>query len=269
MIAVKNAISHAFSNFFVTSTGIASFVHSAWVLARIMGGEAPQTDDTLAFMIYWAPSLLIAASLDIGQISVSVDIRNGQRTKAKYFTFACFSISAYFLNWLYIAHHMPALSLASGVRAEWLPIVTIIRDSALWLLPLALPLSTLLFTISTTSDTHSTASNEHHANARATMPLQAPPSPVAAPTSPLALPYSPSNAIEQNHDIRDVVIEQSDDTEGHIVHCPQCEWQGVYQSQSSAQRAIRAHSLVHAKQPLSVNAMSVNGAKSNGVHNAS
>jgi hypothetical protein len=47
-----------------------------------------------------------------------------------------------------MAHHMPALELAPGVRATWAGFATVMRDAAVWVIPALLPLSTLLYTFS-------------------------------------------------------------------------------------------------------------------------
>jgi hypothetical protein len=43
---------------------------------------------------------------------------------------------------------MPSLALAAGVRETWAGFATVMRDSAVWIIPALLPLSTLLYTFS-------------------------------------------------------------------------------------------------------------------------
>ncbi len=135
---------------FIFATGLAALVHSTWTLGTLFTGPEP-TPVTLQWLLWAFPAFLIAFALDIGQIVTSADLRAGQRHRAKYATFFVFSAAVYFLQWNYIAAHMPASPLAEGVRAQWLPLANTIRDSALWILPALLPLSTLLYTFSSSS----------------------------------------------------------------------------------------------------------------------
>jgi hypothetical protein len=91
------------------------------------------------------PALLIAFALT-GQIATSAEIRAwADRTAWYVYVFAA---ATYYLQWLYIAHHMPALQLAQGVRESWQTFATVMRDAAIWIIPALLPLSTLLYTFS-------------------------------------------------------------------------------------------------------------------------
>ena len=97
------------------------------------------------------PALLIAFALDVGQIATSSEIRSGQRTTAKYTTFRrVFAFATYYLQWLYIAHHMPSLQLGPGVYADGLAgrVVLLTRNAAIWFIPALLPLSTTMYTLS-------------------------------------------------------------------------------------------------------------------------
>ena len=132
---------------FIAATGVAALAHSTWSLATLFTGEEPQ-QFTFAWFAWLAPALLIAFALDVGQIVTSSEIRAGQRKPVKYLTFAVFAIATYYLQWLYIAHHMPALALSPGVRESWGEIATLLRDAAIWIVPALLPLSTLLYTFS-------------------------------------------------------------------------------------------------------------------------
>ena len=132
---------------FIMATGIAALIHSTWSLATLFAGKEPP-QMTVAWFAWIVPALLIAFALDVGQIVTSYEIRAGQRTRAKYATFVVFSVATYFLQWLHIIHHIPALDLSEGVRGEWHYLVNLIRDCAIWIIPALLPLSTLLYTFS-------------------------------------------------------------------------------------------------------------------------
>lgn len=144
-----NIFKHMIENLFVTATGIAALIHSTWSLGTLFTGEQPDpSTNMLGFLGWIIPALLIAFALDIGQIFTSAEIRKGDTRKIKYVTFGIFAVATYYLQWLYMAHHIPLLSLESGIRTEWLPQVTLLRDMAIWIVPAFMPLSTALYTIS-------------------------------------------------------------------------------------------------------------------------
>lgn len=146
---MKNrVILHLVEQPFVFATGVAALVHSTWSLGTLFAGNQPPAGLTVDYIGWLAPALLIAFALDVGQIATSTEIRKHGLTWARGFTFVVFAVATYYLQWLYIAHHMPALQLAPGVRESWGTLATLIRDSALWFIPSLLPLSTLLYTFS-------------------------------------------------------------------------------------------------------------------------
>jgi len=139
-------LKHIFQQPFVTATGAAALVHSTWALGTLFAGEQPVGGWAL---IGWlAPALLIAFALDVGQIVTSAEIRQNGLTWTRGFTFVVFAGATYYLQWLYIAHHMPALAIAAGVSDVARQTVVSMRDAALWIIPALLPLSTLLYTFS-------------------------------------------------------------------------------------------------------------------------
>jgi len=133
---------------FIVATGIAALVHSTWALAIYFSGKLPVGADWLQVLGYYAPALLIAFSLDVGQIVTGIEIRDGHRTWQKYATFLTFAVATFFLQFLYISAHLPEIPLAPGIRSEWVSIIQWIRDLAVFLLPALLPMSTLLYTFS-------------------------------------------------------------------------------------------------------------------------
>lgn len=148
-----NILKHMLENLFITATGIAALIHSTWAVGTIFAGNQPDPQsEPLAFFGWLIPALLIAFSFDIGQIYTSGEIRAGDKRKRKYATFIFFAVGTYFLQWLYIVHHMPALELAGGVSENWQPIVKSIRDMSIWLAPALLPMSTTLYTLSQSND---------------------------------------------------------------------------------------------------------------------
>jgi hypothetical protein len=143
------ALRHAFGQPFITATGAAALVHSTWALGTLFSGLQPDPATQLMSYLGWlVPALLISFALDVGQIATSAEIREHGLTRSRGITFFVFSAATYYLQWLYIAHHMPSLALAAGVRETWAGFATVMRDSAVWIVPALLPLSTLLYTLS-------------------------------------------------------------------------------------------------------------------------
>lgn len=142
-------ISRLFARFwthiFVIATGFAALTHSTWTLATAFGGSEP-SQFTGAWWSWLIPGFLIAFSFDIGQIAISVELRNGERTRAKYIAFLVLAISTYFLQWWYLAHHLPSLVLAEGLRPDWKPFASFMSDAIIWIAPGLLPLATTLYT---------------------------------------------------------------------------------------------------------------------------
>lgn len=139
-------LKHLFENPFISATGAAALVHSTWALATLFAGEQPEG---IWHLLGWLlPALLIAFALDVGQIATSAEIREHGLSFARGVTFLVFSGATYYLQWLYIAHHMPALELAPGISEIAHNTAVYMRDAALWLIPALLPLSTLLYTFS-------------------------------------------------------------------------------------------------------------------------
>lgn len=144
-----NLLNHITAQIFVTAAGLAAFVHSTWSLATFFTGQEPdKRADIFAWVLWIVPAALIAFAIDVGQINTAHEIRSGQRTIKKYITFTVFAVATYYLQWLYIVHHMPEIALASGITAEAQSLVMAIRNAAIWILPALLPLSTLLYTLS-------------------------------------------------------------------------------------------------------------------------
>lgn len=221
-----NIIRHITSQPFVFSTGIAALAHSTWALATLFAGKEP-TQFTVEWFAWLLPALAIAFALDVGQIVTSAEIRAGQKKTIKYVTFAVFALATYFLQWLYMIHHVPALDLSEGVRNEWQFIVTLIRDCSIWIIPALLPLSTLLYTFSTEHNQTSaqTATIEGHSQ-HATITTQ-----------------QTTIIEEQPHE--EPIIEGDNPTIAVpmpiTVVCEHCGWTRAYSSELSAQRGLAGH----------------------------
>lgn len=144
---MRSSLRHIASQPFVVATGFAALVHSTWSLATLFAGHEPE-QFTPTWLAWVAPALLIALSIDLGQVVTAAEIRNGQRNRIKLATFVTFAVATYGLQWFHLAHHSPLILLADGVRKDWQPFAQFLSDAMLWFVPALLPLSTLLYTFS-------------------------------------------------------------------------------------------------------------------------
>lgn len=132
---------------FILAVGFYALMHSTWTLATLfLGLEPPQL--TFAWFAWVVPAFVFAIAIDVGQIVTSVELRNGERTRFKYATFAVLAIATYYLQWWYLAVHMPLIPLSEGVSQSYVTASISLRDFALWVVPGLLPLSTFLYTFS-------------------------------------------------------------------------------------------------------------------------
>jgi hypothetical protein len=176
----QSLLTHLTDQPFIVATGVAAFAHSTWTLGTWFAGMQPVVTANLLdggingawvaqslHLAFWlTPAALIAFALDVGQIATSRDIQRGQRTWAKYATFAVFAVATYYLQWLYLAHHMPVVSMSAGIRPDMLEFVLMMRDLSIWFIPLLLPLSTLLYTFS-----HADAKQQADASVQSEAPI--------------------------------------------------------------------------------------------------
>lgn len=146
---ITHQLKHVVEQPFVFATGLAALVHSTWSLGTLFSGQQPDAALNVHFAGWIIPALLIAFALDIGQISTSMEIREDGLTASRGVTFVVFAVATYYLQWLYMAHHMPDLPLAAGVTGKvWTEFAINLRDAGIWLVPSLLPLSTILYTFS-------------------------------------------------------------------------------------------------------------------------
>lgn len=207
-------LKHLIHQPFVFATGLAALVHSTWSLGTLFSGVQPTAQLSVAFVGWIVPAFLIAFALDVGQIVTSAEIRGGQKTRMKYATFAVFAVATYYLQWLYIAHHMPEMELAKGVRETWSDFATVLRDAAIWIIPALLPLSTLLYTFSGHEDAESI--------------------PVVT-VEPVQVKRSEAPA--------QLAMPLQDDS--HVAECPACGWLKSYDNPDSARRGLATHQSKH------------------------
>jgi hypothetical protein len=219
---------HMMEQPFVLATGLAALIHSTWSLGTLFAGTEPTPQFTLQWFGWLIPALLIAFALDVGQIATSADIRTNGLTLARGVTFGVFSLATWYLQWLYIAHHMPALDLAPGIGDAHRAAAEVLRDMAMWFIPALLPLSTMLYTISGHRE-QTAATQDPTEHLQLAMSGQ----PVQVDKLPLKLPI----LADQTDDREPVEVEELP----HIASCSFCAWSGSYSSEIGAQRAKRAH----------------------------
>lgn len=197
---------------FVIATGFAALVHSTWTLATIFNGPEPAVVD--GHWISWVlAAFMFAFAIDVGQIAISIELRAGERTRAKFVAFAVLAALTYFFQWWYVAMHLPDMKLSAGVRPDWLPFATFLRDAALWVVPGALPLSTTIYTFS-------------YAKPRVARSAKSAIAPMQKAIVPVAQPAS------------DLTIELP---QKFFVQCPDCEWSKECDTPRSATNSLTAH----------------------------
>lgn len=219
---------HVVEQPFIFATGIAALVHSTWSIGTLFSGKQPPAGFTVEFIGWIVPAFLIAFALDVGQIATSAEIRGGNRSKAKYATFAVFALSTFYLQWLYIAHHMPALDLSLGVRDEWAWFATLLRDASIWIIPLFLPLSTLMYTFSSEHEKLPTVQDSPVVTPAVTVQVQAPVQemlPAPAPETPMLQPL-------KHEDV---------EPDKHVAKCDACGWEKQYETPRAARAALSTH----------------------------
>ncbi len=142
------ALKHIYHQPFIFATGIAALIHSTWALGTLFSGIAPVPAFTWAYISWIVPAFLIAFALDVGQISTSSQIREKGMSLSLGFTFVIFAFATYYLQWLYMAVHMPLLDISAGVTGVHYDIAVMLRNVGIWLIPALLPISTVAYTFS-------------------------------------------------------------------------------------------------------------------------
>lgn len=222
-------LKHIIEQPFIFATGMAALIHSTWALGTLFSGHAPEVNWQSWEWYEWiVPALLIAFALDVGQISTSGQIRDNGLTKARAFTFVIFAIATYYLQWLYMAVHMPLLEISPGVTGVHTAIAESLRNVAIWLIPALLPISTVSYTFSGESSNQETVVMDYEKEKRE---------------------YIEGDYVD--HEININLLEDTRDAlpfvdvdyqENHSANCEFCEWyKDGYDSQLNASRAIKMH----------------------------
>ena len=221
-------LKHMSENLFITFTGIAALVHSTWSLGTMFSGQAPAWP-SWDFLAWVLPAFFVAFAMDIGQISTSAAIRHNGLTWQRGITFFVFALATYYLQFLYIAHHLPLLALAAGISESHRDLVKTSVDAAIWILPLFLPLATMLYTISD-------GDSKEHPKANETDNQDDKP-------KNEALLINDEN-LSENAGFT-ILAEERIQEPRYIAECRHCSWNKEYETQKSAERALRTHESLH------------------------
>ena len=223
---------HIFGQLFVFFTGMAALLHSTWSIGTLFSGVQPEPTidlfnrfpDAIHFLGWIVPAFLIALSLDIGQVKTAAEIKEGQRHWSKLLTFAVFAVATYYLQWFYLTEHTPTLVASQGIREEWRWTVQLIRDWSLWLIPLLLPLSTIMYTFSDRKTTISPA-----------------PAPVDQAPIPVPVVTEDRPLLTEAHEpvISEVGVISS--LVPVVITCPNCDWSKEYTTAEQAERGLAMH----------------------------
>lgn len=235
-------LKHMSENLFITFTGIAALVHSTWSLGTMFSGVAP-SGDWWAYAAWVLPAFFVAFALDVGQISTSAAIRHNGLTWQRGLAFFVFAVATYYLQFLYIAHHMPSLPIASGVSQFHQWTVVTARDAAIWILPLLLPLSTMLYTISDGDNKE--------------QPIAAP-----LPEPTISIDKAAPPLIEEKvtgFSSSVMLAEEIIQEPKYPAHCDDCGWHNEFLTDKAATRALRTHKNLHCKAKHDLEKVSQNG----------
>lgn len=211
---------------FIFATSIAMFVHSTWTFNTLFAGEQPALDGSLSawvpYLLWVTPGALIAAAIDIGQVQTSSKLMRAKtiaRRGALLVTFMVLAIAGYYLQWFHLVHHMPALNFGQGLAPATQDAVRTARDAAIFIIPMLLPISTILYTVSEIGE-----HDEH-------MPAVPDVAPVVVEVPEIA--QLPDN------------LPADDNVNEYTALCEHCGWSREYDSPESMQRGLNAHQSRH------------------------
>ncbi len=204
-MSIKN---HILKGGFVLATSVAAFFHTVWVLGTLMSGEQPLppndllTPEGAVFAVktlaWHTPAALIALAIDIGFVDTSRRIERILHSGRKagfmlYVTFGVLALTMYFLQFIYMAVHVPMVSLGDGVSLSLKQQLKGLFDIAVFVIPALLPIAITLYTFAsggheTTPQTPASAPTLHDTPPVA-MDTPAPaPTIVVTPAPPAELP---------------------------------------------------------------------------------
>lgn len=235
-------LKHMSENLFITFTGIAALVHSTWSLGTMFSGVAPAWP-SWDYMAWVLPAFFVAFAMDIGQISTSAAIRHNGLTWQRGVTFFVFALATYYLQFLYIAHHLPLMELAKGISESHKETVQVSVDAAIWILPLFLPLATMLYTISD-------GDVKQQPNLHEPEPLTEKPK-----NDEQIFTEVKERDIEASVMLAEEIIQEP----VYLVMCEDCGWSREYDDEKAANRGMRTHKHLHCSKRHEIEKVGQNG----------
>lgn len=197
---------HVFAQPFLVAVSLAAAIHSSWSFSTLFTGLEPHPQFSASWFSWIVPGVMLAFSVDIGLLSLANQIRLGNRTRGRLLAFAVLCVAMGFLQFLYIAAHMPEVHLGAGVRGDWVGLVSLLRDASIWVLPMLLPTALILFAFSEETVVH------------------------ANMTSTSLVPST------------QVTVEK---TRAISMVCPECSWSAIFPSQAAAVQGLIDHRRTH------------------------
>lgn len=237
---------------------IATAHHTSWSAATVMNGAMPSDANTIALIGWWLSGLAFAIAVDVSMFAVAARIREGERNVGFVVAFAFVALMSTYTQLLYAwAHVQPLHALGNGVSAEWIANLQWLIDLRIVLLPLALPVISVLYTIAGIGG-HAQA---HEGNAPSVSVAPQPIIPIqqnfsfpviadATQAPRISAPSVPQIALRsgasggQRTGATDNAVTQSEDGM-HLASCPVCNWQSAKESERSARNALVAHMRRH------------------------
>jgi hypothetical protein len=183
---MKRILKHALEMPFVTAVSIAALLHSSWSLSTYFTGSEPTPQFTTLWFAWVLPGALIGIAIDIGILSIAIELKHGQRSRAKLAAFFVLSAAMFYLQFLYLAAHTPLVPIAPGVSAGWLTVATTLRDLSVWVIPALLPLACLLYAFSDRKNDKQEPARQNRDQRRAALIAGMESAPIAS--TPSALP---------------------------------------------------------------------------------
>jgi len=211
---MKRVLIHVLSSPFVLVTSTAALIHSSWTLAVIFGGLEPTTFGP-AWLGWLIPGVLLAISVDVGLLQVSMEIKDGRRDRNRLAAFIVLAAAMFILQLAYAITHFPALALSTGVRLDWAPTLSLFRDSLIVIGPALLPIGITLHTFADAG--------------------KAPAPQLAAASTALAVVPQPDLVTIEP------VAEDQPAARTFESECPDCDWAGSYTTADGARAALNAH----------------------------
>lgn len=125
---------------------IATFQHSMWSAAMTFDGNPPIGPISLETFHWYFNGALLAITIDIGMLLIAKELRKSQNA-ALVIAFAIAALSSFYMQIMYSMNHTEILKSGAGVTPYWQTTLSPIMDARIILVPLMLPLFSVIYTI--------------------------------------------------------------------------------------------------------------------------